>query len=67
MYIKKYWGNFIGGSDDSLNPVSYTHLQLQTHPMLGNTFLFPQLCDAVSYKCLIAADVIHGRFPPISV
>ncbi len=19
MYIKKYWGNFIGGSDDSLN------------------------------------------------
>ena len=21
MYIKKYWGNFIGGSDDSLNKV----------------------------------------------
>ena len=28
MYIKKYWGNFIGGSDDSLNPVSYTHLDV---------------------------------------
>ena len=29
MYIKKYWGNFIGGSDDSLNlvAVSYTHLK----------------------------------------
>ncbi len=23
MYIKKYWGNFIGGSDDSLNLVSF--------------------------------------------
>ena len=22
MYIKKYWGNFIGGSDDSLNLVA---------------------------------------------
>ena len=39
MYIKKYWGNFIGGSDDSLNlvafledqkqeAVSYTHLDV---------------------------------------
>ena len=23
MYIKKYWGNFIGGSDDSLNLVAF--------------------------------------------
>ena len=23
MYIKKYWGNFIGGSDDSLNLVVF--------------------------------------------
>ena len=23
MYIKKYWGNFIGGSDDSLNLVGF--------------------------------------------
>ena len=23
MYIGKYWGNFIGGSDDSLNLVAF--------------------------------------------
>ena len=23
MYIKKYWGNFIGGSDDSLNLMAF--------------------------------------------
>ena len=23
MYIDKYWGNFIGGSDDSLNLVAF--------------------------------------------
>ena len=23
MYISKYWGNFIGGSDDSLNLVAF--------------------------------------------
>ena len=23
MYIEKYWGNFIGGSDDSLNLVAF--------------------------------------------
>ena len=23
MYIKKYWGNFIGGSDESLNLVAF--------------------------------------------
>ena len=26
MYIKKYWGNFIGGSDDSLNRVAFLSL-----------------------------------------
>lgn len=23
MYIKKYWGNYIGGTDDSLNLVAF--------------------------------------------
>lgn len=29
MYIKKYWGNFIGGSDDSLNLVAFLEDQKQ--------------------------------------
>ena len=23
MYIEKYWGNYIGGTDDSLTPLDY--------------------------------------------
>lgn len=35
MYIKKYWGNFIGGSDDSLNLVSFLEdqkMEMRTIP-----------------------------------
>ena len=40
--------------------------KLQAHPMLRNTLLFPQLCDAVPHKRFIAAVVVHDPLPPIS-
>ena len=33
MYIKKYWGNFIGGSDDSLNLVAFLEDQKKEEPI----------------------------------
>ena len=38
MYIKKYWGNFIGGSDDSLNLVAFLEDQKQEEIPLSETF-----------------------------
>lgn len=38
MYIKKYWGNFIGGSDDSLNLVSFLEDQKKGEIALSEIF-----------------------------
>ena len=38
MYIKKYWGNFIGGSDDSLNLVSFLEDQKKEEIPLRDIF-----------------------------
>ena len=38
MYIKKYWGNFIGGSDDSLNLVSFLEDQKKEEITLSEIF-----------------------------
>ena len=38
MYIKKYWGNFIGGSDDSLNLVAFLEDQKQEEIPLNEIF-----------------------------
>ena len=38
MYIKKYWGNFIGGSDDSLNLVSFLEDQKKEEIPLSEIF-----------------------------
>ena len=38
MYIKKYWGNFIGGSDDSLNLVAFLEDQKQEEIPLSEIF-----------------------------
>ena len=38
MYIKKYWGNFIGGSDDSLNLVEFLVDQKKEEIPLGEIF-----------------------------
>ena len=38
MYIKKYWGNFIGGSDDSLNLVAFLEDQKKEEIPLGEIF-----------------------------
>lgn len=38
MYIKKYWGNFIGGSDDSLNLVSFLEDQKKEEIALSEIF-----------------------------
>ena len=38
MYIKKYWGNFSGGSDDSLNLVAYLEDQKKEEIPLGEIF-----------------------------
>ena len=35
MYIKKYWGNFIGGSDDSLNLVAFLEDQKTPPPAVS--------------------------------
>ena len=35
MYIKKYWGNFSGGSDDSLNLVAFLEDQKKEEIPLG--------------------------------
>ena len=32
MYIDKYWGSFIGGSDDSLNLVAFLADQKKEEP-----------------------------------
>ena len=38
MYIKKYWGNFIGGSDDSLNIVAFLEDQKKKEISLSEIF-----------------------------
>ena len=38
MYIKKYWGNFIGGSDDSLNLVAFLENQKKEEIPLSEIF-----------------------------
>ena len=38
MYIKKYWGNFIGGSDDSLNLVAFLEDQKKDEIPLSEIF-----------------------------
>ena len=38
MYIKKYWGNFIGGSDDSLNLVAFLEDQKKEEISLSEIF-----------------------------
>ena len=38
MYIQKYWGNFIGGSDDSLNLVDFLVDQKKEEIPLGEIF-----------------------------
>lgn len=38
MYIKKYWGNFIGGSDDSLNLVAFLGDQKKEEITLSEIF-----------------------------
>ena len=38
MYIKKYWGNFIGGSDDSLNLVAFLKDQKKEEIPLSEIF-----------------------------
>ena len=38
MYIKKYWGNFIGGSDDSLNLVAFLADQKKEETHLSEIF-----------------------------
>ena len=38
MYIKKYWGNFSGGSDDSLNLVAFLEDQKKEEIPLGEIF-----------------------------
>ena len=38
MYIKKYWGNFIGGSDDSLNLVAFLEDQKNEEIPLSEIF-----------------------------
>ena len=38
MYISKYWGNFIGGSDDSLNLVAFLEDQKKEEIPLSEIF-----------------------------
>ena len=38
MYIKKYWGNFMGGSDDSLNLVAFLEDQKKEEIPLSEIF-----------------------------
>ena len=38
MYIKKYWGNFLGGSDDSLNLVAFLEDQKKEEIPLSEIF-----------------------------
>ncbi|MFQ9189338.1 MAG: imm68 putative immunity domain-containing protein, partial [Faecalibacterium prausnitzii] len=38
MYIKKYWCNFIGGSDDSLNLVAFLEDQKKEEIPLSEIF-----------------------------
>ena len=38
MYIKKYWGTFIGGSDDSLNLVAFLKDQNKEEIPLSEIF-----------------------------
>ena len=38
MYIKKYWGNYIGGSDDSLNLVEFLADQNKEEITLSEIF-----------------------------
>ena len=44
MYIKKYWGSFIGGSDDSLNLQNLDEYNTPRPP-------YPHHCYAGGVRC----------------
>ena len=51
MYIKKYWGNFIGGSDDSLNLVAFLEDQKKAEIPLSEIFTKIGL-DKQNWNCI---------------
>ena len=51
MYIKKYWGNFIGGSDDSLNLVAFLVDQKKEEIPLSEIFAKIGL-DKQNWRCV---------------
>jgi len=55
MYIKKYWGNFIGGSDDSLNLVAFFEDQKKEEIPLSE--ILPK-SDGVEMDFHFAIDVV---------
>ena len=55
MYIEKYWGNYIGGTDDSLNLVAF--LEDQKKEEISLTEIFSKIgLDTVSYTHLRAHE-----------
>ena len=69
MYIKKYWGNFIGGSDDSLNLMAFLEDQKQEEIPLSEIFakigLDKQNCDfrqTVEYLEFTHSDGVEMDF-----
>ena len=72
MYIKKYWGNFIGGSDDSLNLMAFLEDQKQEEIPLSEIFakigLDKQNWDfrqTVEYLEFTHSDGVEMDFSPL--
>ena len=61
MYIKKYWGNFIGGSDDSLNLVAFLEDQKKEEIPLSEIFAKIGLC--LLYTSPSPRDKRQSRMP----
>ncbi|WP_195259893.1 immunity protein Imm33 domain-containing protein [Anaerotruncus colihominis] len=69
MYIKKYWGNFIGGSDDSLNLVAFLEDQKKEEIPLSEIFAKIGLdkqnwdfCQTVEYLEFTHSDGVEMDF-----
>ncbi|WP_243268091.1 immunity protein Imm33 domain-containing protein [Anaerotruncus colihominis] len=69
MYIKKYWGNFIGGSDDSLNLVAFLEDQKKDEIPLSEIFAKIGLdkqnwdfCQTVEYLEFTHSDGVEMDF-----
>ena len=59
MYIGKYWGNFIGGSDDSLNLVAFLEDQKKEEVVIRDQSI--NLSDLCMSSNIGSGELVVGK------